>query len=77
MEHNSQEYVNIPIPTAIANKIKEHIKDMEFNTVSEYIVYVLREVLEGKEGAPLLSEDEERQVKATLKKLGYIQDEEA
>ena len=72
-----KEYVNIPIPTVIVEKIKERIKNTEFNTVSEYIVFILREVLEDKDDKTMLTEEEEAQVKLTLKKLGYLKDEQA
>jgi len=67
--------IKVPLPRAIVDKIKERIKNTEFNTVSEYIVFVLKEVLEDKGQRPALTEEEEEQVKLTLKKLGYLKDE--
>lgn len=70
-----QDYTNIPLPTVIVDKVREHIKGTEFKSVAEYIIFVLREVMEDKEEKNMLTEDEEAQVKATLKKLGYLKDE--
>lgn len=70
-----KQYTNIPLPNVIVNKIKERIKNTEFNSVSEYIVFILREVLADKDDKGSLTDEEEKQVKATLKKLGYLRDE--
>jgi len=62
----------ISIPTPLAKKIKERIKGTGFTSVSEYVTYVLREILvEKEEEEPFTKEDEER-IKARLKALGYI-----
>jgi Arc/MetJ-type ribon-helix-helix transcriptional regulator len=62
----------ISIPTPLFEKIKERIKDTGFATVSNYVTYVLREILvEKEEEAPFTQEDKER-IKARLKALGYI-----
>lgn len=71
----SEDYVNIPMPNVIVDKIKEQIKNTEFNSVAEYIIFVLREVLEDEAANAALTKEEENQVKATLRKLGYLKDE--
>ena len=63
---------NISIPTPLSKKIKERIKGTGFTSVSNYVTYVLREILvEKEEEEPFTKEDEER-IKARLKALGYI-----
>jgi len=71
----NKDYANIPLPAVIVEKIKNHIKGTEFNSVAEYIVFVLKEVLEDEDANAALTEEEEKQVKATLKKLGYLKNE--
>jgi Arc/MetJ-type ribon-helix-helix transcriptional regulator len=62
----------ISIPTPLFKKIKERIKGTGFASVSNYVTYVLREILvEKEEEEPFTKEDEER-IKARLKALGYI-----
>ena len=70
----SQESTQVPIPKEIVYKIHEHIRGTEFKTVSEYVAFVLREVLgmDEKKNNAALSPEEEAQVKETLKKLGYL-----
>lgn len=77
MDNQFSEYAQIPIPSIVVEKIKERIRGTEFNSVSEYIVFILKEVLEDKDEKPMLTEEEEEQVKETLKKLGYLKDEQA
>ena len=56
----------------IFKKVKERIRETEFNSVSDYVTYVLTEIVEEVEPEkPLTNEDEERVV-VTLKALGYI-----
>jgi len=69
------EEVEIKIPKEIYEKIEERIKDTEFKSVSEYVTYVLREVLaslEEEETEEVFSEEEEEKVKERLRALGYL-----
>ena len=69
------EEVEIKIPKEIYEKIEERIKDTEFKSVSEYVTYVLREVLaslEEEEAEEVFSEEEEEKVKERLRALGYL-----
>ena len=69
------EDVEIKIPKEIYEKIEERIKDTEFKSVSEYVTYVLREVLaslEEEETEVVFSEEEEEKIKERLRALGYL-----
>lgn len=69
------EEVEIKIPKEIYEKIEKRIKDTEFKSVSEYVTYVLREVLaslEEEETEEVFSEEEEEKVKERLRALGYL-----
>ena len=73
----SDELVSISLPKSVVVKIEKHIQGTEFSSVNEYILFVLNEVLDEKGEKAALTEEEEAQVKETLKRLGYIKDEQA
>jgi hypothetical protein len=63
----------IEISTKLIDKIKRRLKDTEFNTVEEYIEFILNEVLndysyEDKDDV----EEDEKKIKERLKALGYL-----
>ena len=71
-----RKYTTVSLPTPLVNKIKEKIKDTGFKSVSDYVTFVLREVLssieeERRKRRPFSKEEEEK-VKRRLKLLGYI-----
>jgi len=67
----TEETVSVDIPKSVAEKIEGRMKDSEFGSLSEYVSYVLREVVSEEEGETFSREDEER-VKERLKALGYL-----
>ncbi len=71
---SEKDYAQISLPKSIIDKIEGHIKDTEFKSVPEYVLFVLQEVLGNTENTDVLTEEEEKQVKETLKKLGYLRD---
>lgn len=64
---------NIKIPKSLYNNVQELIDDTGFNSVTEFIKFVLRDIVaQGKfEGSEELSEDMKK-VRERLKKLGYL-----
>ena len=62
----------VSIPTPLYNKIKERIKDSEFASVSDYVVYVLHELMSEGESEDSLSEEDEEKIKSRLRSLGYL-----
>ncbi len=64
----------VKIPAEIYEKIEERIKETEFESVDEYVIYVLREVLASleEEEEQVFSEEEEEKVKERLRALGYL-----
>ena len=68
----------ISLPKPLFDKIKQRIEGTGFNTVSSYVVYVMRQVLselESKEKKPAqeaFTKEDEEKVKARLKSLGYL-----
>ena len=61
----------IGLPSELYNKIEERIKTTEFQSVEEYVIFVLEEVIKDEEDAPF-DEEDEKEVKARLKALGYL-----
>lgn len=57
------EYVNIPIPRPLYNKLTKSLDGSGYRSTTEYIIFLIRKKLPDLE-----SEDAERRLKA----LGYI-----
>ena len=61
------------VPKETYDKIEERVKATDFDSVDEYVTFVLEEVLKDEEeGAPAMSPEEEKEVKKRLKALGYL-----
>ena len=68
-------YTTVSIPVTLYNRIKELIKDTGFTSVSQYVTYVLREIVAAHEEAKyseVFSEEEKKKIIEKLKKLGYL-----
>ena len=69
-------YTTVSIPVTLYNRIKELIKDTGFTSVSQFVTYILREVIASMEKEKLesagISEEEKEKIIERLKKLGYI-----
>ncbi|MCW7079252.1 MAG: hypothetical protein OCU22_09040 [Canidatus Methanoxibalbensis ujae] len=71
------------LPAEIYERIEERVRVTEFNSVDEYVAFVLEEVLKAvsEESADVggageevsLSEEEEEEVKRRLRALGYLE----
>lgn len=71
---SAQERVTIKIPKTLYNNIQNIIKDTGFSSVTDFIVYVLRDVISMKsEGSSVtLNKDEIESIRKRLKSLGYL-----
>ena len=69
----SGKYTTVSIPTELADKCRRHIKDTGFKNLSDYVTYILREIVSAKGDWEKAGDraDEER-VKEKLRKLGYL-----
>ena len=67
------EFIDISIPATLYKEIETKIKDMDVESVQDYVIKVLKDSLpkSEKEGEEL-SKDEEDKVKERLKALGYM-----
>jgi Arc/MetJ-type ribon-helix-helix transcriptional regulator len=69
-----KDYKTVNIPSDLYEKIEERLEGAGFDTVSEYVTYVLREVLSSleEEDEEVFTEEEEEKVKERLRALGYL-----
>jgi len=59
----------VSIPTRLADRINDNIKDTDMSSLSEYITFVLRMILAEK---PEKMDIDEKRIKEKLQRLGYI-----
>lgn len=75
-ERRHGKYTTVSIPVTLYNRIKELIKDTGFTSVSQFVTYILREVVSEMEREKLesegISEEEKRRIIERLKRLGYL-----
>lgn len=66
--------VTVKIPRPLYRKIQQVVEDSGFNSPTDFIVYVLRDLMGEAEaaGAHEFNEDEVEDVKRKLKNLGYL-----
>ncbi|MBU3897283.1 MAG: ribbon-helix-helix domain-containing protein [Nanoarchaeota archaeon] len=68
----NQKYTTISIPVQLGEKIKKHIKGTGFQSVSDYVIFIIREMLSLESGKKTLSEDDKLKIINKLKALGYM-----
>jgi len=69
-----QERVTIKIPRKLYIQLKGIIEDTGFSSVTDFIVYVLRDIVAGGEFTEKgrLTEEEIRLIRERLRRLGYL-----
>ncbi|MDG6225888.1 MAG: CopG family transcriptional regulator [Candidatus Thermoplasmatota archaeon] len=70
-----RKHTTVSIPTPLYRNIKKRIEGTGFTSVSDYVTYVLREVLASLEegtSEEVFSKEEEDRVKDRLRALGYL-----
>jgi len=69
-------YTTVSIPVTLYNRIREMIRDTGFTSVSQFVTFVLREVVASmereKSEGQVFTEEEKRMIIEKLKRLGYI-----
>ncbi|RLA76041.1 MAG: CopG family transcriptional regulator [Deltaproteobacteria bacterium] len=71
----NEECGEIRIPTRLIEEIEERIGATEFESVEEYVTFVLEEVIKDvdeEEPEEVFSEEDEAKVKERLRALGYL-----
>ena len=74
-EERRGKYTTVSIPVTLYNRISRLIEDTDCTIVSQYVTYVLREVVAAHEEAKYeepFSEEDKRNIIEKLRKLGYI-----
>jgi metal-responsive CopG/Arc/MetJ family transcriptional regulator len=71
---SAQERVTIKIPKPLYSRISEIIVDTGFSSVTDFIVYVLRDViaLRSVDSSLQLNQSEIESIRQRLKSLGYL-----
>ena len=70
-----RKHTTVSIPKPLFDKIKKRIKNTGFASVSEYVTFVLREVIASleEEKKDVFTKEEEEKIKERLRALGYIE----
>ncbi len=68
-----RKYTTITIPAPLFDKITERIKDTGFSSVSDYVTYVLRELMAEMAKGTKAGVKEGEAVIDKLRALGYVQ----
>ena len=64
---------NVTLPAELYDRIGKRVKDAGFNSVDEYVVFVLEEILrEEVEEEVVINHGDEEEVRKRLKSLGYL-----
>lgn len=64
------------LPAELYSRIEERVRATEFNSVEDYVTFVLEEILKDEseeEEEPVFSKAEEEEVKKRLRALGYLE----
>jgi metal-responsive CopG/Arc/MetJ family transcriptional regulator len=71
---SAQERVTIKIPKPLYNRISEIIVDTGFSSVTDFIVYVMRDVIAMRSvnSSTQLNQSEIESIRQRLKSLGYL-----
>ena len=74
MDDKKDTKVSLKIPRPLYRSLKELIEDSGFNSVNDFIVYVLRDVVANvpADGDLRLRQEELETIKERLRNLGYL-----
>ncbi len=67
-----KKYTTVSLPTPLFEKIQEKIKGTGFTSVSDYVTFVLREILAHGSEQEAFNAEDEKKVKDRLRSLGYL-----
>jgi Arc/MetJ-type ribon-helix-helix transcriptional regulator len=64
----------VNLPAELHGRIEQRVRETGFDSVDEYVIFVMEEVLkdEDEEQEMAFSKEEEEEVKKRLKALGYL-----
>ncbi|MFC1962395.1 CopG family transcriptional regulator [Chloroflexota bacterium] len=68
-----QESKIVSIPNELCSQIEERIKATSFDSVDEYVIFVLKEILKEEAEEEIdLSREQEEDIRKRLRILGYL-----
>ncbi|MBD3210146.1 CopG family transcriptional regulator [Candidatus Micrarchaeota archaeon] len=68
-----KKYTTVSIPRPLYDKVKESIDGTGFTSVSDYVVFILRELMAEHQPEGVFRKREKEKVKSRLRALGYIE----
>ena len=74
-ERRASKYTTVSIPVPLYERIRALIAGTGFTSVSQFVTYVLREVvseMEREKAEAAVSEEEKKEIIERLRSLGYI-----
>ncbi len=75
-EERKGRYTTVSIPVTLYNRIRDLIKDTGFTSVSQFVTYILREIVSSMEREKLESQvvsgEDKQRIIERLKRLGYL-----
>jgi len=69
----NEEYGEVKIPKRLIEAIEERVVETEFESVEDYVTFVLEEILGDVDEEEVFSEEDEAKVKERLRALGYLE----
>ena len=74
VKDKKMKYTTVSIPEPLAKKIESKIKGTGFNSVTSFVVFILRQTLAASNNTDrdIYSKEAEKEVKSRLKSLGYL-----
>ncbi len=67
-----KKYTTVSLPTPLFEKIQDKIKGTGFTSVSDYVTFVLREILAHGSDQEAFNSEDEKKLKDRLRSLGYL-----
>jgi len=74
-DNRSAETVTLKIPRPLYNRLRQLIADTGFRSVTEFAIYVLRDLAaqpQGRRAEPSMTEAELKAARERLRELGYL-----
>lgn len=68
---SDEDFEDVRIPKDVVEGMRKHCKDGDFDSVADYITYILRQVISKLEGDGDTKEYD-KEVEKELKNLGYV-----
>lgn len=64
--------IELKLPRETYEKVLEKAREAGFNDINEFLEFVLEQLIEEEEEAPVFSKEDEEKIKERLRSLGYL-----